>query len=277
VTEPEDRAESAFAPTLSSVSYILVVSMSLFLVVTEAARTAVVSLVFGVDVIFPGVVVGLVGLFVYSHDRIYYDTEDIYNSPQRVAFVNRYRRVLCLSLFVIFAVVEYVMARSLAFVPFLLVQAPFVVVGVYDTLKRFVLVDTLAVSFSQALLITVFPLAVSDVSVEWATAVLAFTFIFLRGVCAVQLNNIDDRVGDVRANKDTLTSMLSLTQVKGLVAALYLCSLAVLLLLIPLSLPVALSYLVTFSLVAVLTTATANRIYIINSFTILILLGHFWV
>ncbi len=251
--------------------------MSLFLVVVEAARTLFVSFLFDTGLTIAPAIVGLVALFVYSHDRVYYDTEDIYNSPRRVAFVEEYRQLLVVSLVVVFVCVEYLAAIRLDIFEFVVFQAPFLVVGVYDYLKRFLLLDTLAVALSQALVIIVVPIAIADVHVETASALAAFTFVFLRGVCAVQLNNIDDRDGDIRANKNTLVSMLSLRAVKLLVAALYLCSLVVLSLLISLSVPVVLSYLVTFLLVTCLTAETANRNYILNSFSIVLLLGHFLV
>lgn len=187
---------------------------------------AVVITAYALDVPFASVGIGfavppLLFYVIYTEDRRSVSPEDRVNEPVRTALVTRYSRSLLITELIALCVYEGVLVyhvfgpsrRSLWFL--LLGHLPFVVLSVYDRLKRVPSGDSLAVGGTWAF-ICVFAILLPtghDLSPPVAVAFLGWFLVVFAGV---ESRNIQDAPGDTEAEKTTLSGYLGPARAKTL-------------------------------------------------------------
>jgi 1,4-dihydroxy-2-naphthoate octaprenyltransferase len=183
--------------------------MSVLMVVITAYVVGVPMTSVGVGVVIPP----LLFYFIYVEDRRSVSPEDWSNQPRRTAVVTEHSRWLLKTEVLALATYEAVLLYCV-FVPpvksawlLLLGQFPFVILALYDRIKRFPSGDSIAVGATWAY-IGVFAVVVSTGVAVSSSVVLAFLGWFLIVFAGVESRNIDDITGDAEAEKTTLAGLL---------------------------------------------------------------------
>lgn len=228
-TSPEPSA----APTKQALYLFLklnlwLCSMSALLVVITAYAVGVPVASVGVGIVVPA----LLFYFIYVEDRRSVSPEDWSNQPGRTAMVTTYSAALLKTEVVALVLYEAVLVYSVFTPPgrsawlLLLGQIPFVILALYDQIKRLPAGDSVAVGATWAY-VGVFAIVVStDVAVT-SSVVLAFVGWFLIVFGGVESRNIDDITGDTDAEKPTLAGRLGPRRAKLLESMLKLLGVGV--------------------------------------------------
>jgi 1,4-dihydroxy-2-naphthoate octaprenyltransferase len=193
---------------------------TLMVAITAVALGAPVASL-GAGIVLPA----LLFYFIYVEDRRSVSPEDWANQPTRTAVVTRHSRaLLCTELAALFA--YELLLCYFVFAPpgrsgWLLVagQFPFVVLALYDRIKRVPSGDSLAVGGTWAF-VTVFAVVVSTGQPVSTPLVTAFVGWFLVAFAGVESRNIQDIPGDDDAEKTTLAGHLGARRARLLEVAL---------------------------------------------------------
>lgn len=192
-------------------------SMSILLVVITAHALSIPFASVGMGFAVPP----LLFYLIYVEDRRSVSPEDRSNEPVRTALVTRYSRGLLITELLALCAYEGVLLyyvfgspqRSLWFL--LLGQVPFVVLSVYDRLKRVPSGDSLAVGGTWAY-VCVFAIVLStghELSLPVTVAFLGWLLVVFAGV---ESRNVQDAAGDAGAQKTTLSGHLGPERAKVL-------------------------------------------------------------
>jgi 4-hydroxybenzoate polyprenyltransferase len=191
--------------------------MSVLVVVITAHALGVPFASVGIGFVVPP----LLFYVIYIEDRRSVSPEDRLNEPVRTALVTRYSRGLLLSELIALCAYEGVLVyhvfgaprRSLWFL--LLGHVPFVVLSVYDRLKRVPSGDSLSVGATWAY-ICVFAIVLSTGHALSPPVAVAFSGWLLVVFAGVESRNVQDAIGDSGAQKTTLSGHLGPQRAKVL-------------------------------------------------------------
>jgi len=191
--------------------------------VVAASKTLFAASLLSVDYSLAPVIVGLLAFAIYNTNNLADIDEDTINSPEKTAFVVRWRQVIIAS-----SVAASVGAMAIALwkggIPgFCLTLVPFVAAVIYSVpllpggvrVKDVYLVNTVVVAAAWAIAVTYLPLVLGGTAPA-STAVAVCLFFFLRTVVSVEVFNVRDVVGDRENEVTTLPVVLGIPRTKRL-------------------------------------------------------------
>lgn len=203
-----------------------------------AAKAAFAAVLLGLYTPAAPVIVGLVSFSIYTANDLADLEEDSINCPDHSSFVAAHPKFVALlagtSLLVGTGIALWaggLLALAVSLIPFaacLLYSLPVTPSG--RRLKDVFVVNTALVAGAWALTVTLVPVTLASTQVGPVTAGVAL-FFFLQSFASVELFNVRDVDGDAATDVATLPVVIGVPRTRVALGVLYVCSLAVLVLL----------------------------------------------